>query len=249
MDAPAKTITPPLLEASPASTLMSGMRILVVEDEAGLANSLVAGLKEECYAVDQTADGENAEFLAETNDYDLIVLDVMIPKIDGFQVCRDLRSRGAKTPILMLTALDSTRDKVKGLDSGADDYLAKPFSFDEFLARVRALLRRGPLFVVTTLEYADLKMDLVGHSLSRANRRVDLTPKEYGLMEFFMRNPERVISRSQLAEHVWDQYFDPLSNVIDVSVSHLRKKIETDGAMRVLHSVRGMGYILSDKPR
>jgi len=225
------------------------MRILVVEDEAGLANSLVAGLKEECYAVDHSADGENAEFLAETNDYDLIVLDVMLPKIDGFQVCRDLRSRGVKTPILMLTALDATSDKVKGLDSGADDYHAKPFSFEEFLARVRALLRRGPLFVITVLEYSDIKMDLVGHSVSRGDRRVELTPKEYGLLEFFLRNPERVISRSQLAEHVWDQYFDPLSNVIDVSVSHLRKKLEITGAPRVLHAVRGMGYILSSKPR
>jgi DNA-binding response OmpR family regulator len=225
------------------------MRILVVEDEPGLANSLVAGLKEECYAVDQTGDGESAEFLSETNDYDLIVLDVMIPKIDGFQVCRDLRSHNVKTPVLMLTALDATSDKVKGLDSGADDYLSKPFSFDEFLARVRALLRRGPLFVVTTLEYFDIKMDLVGRSVTRNGRRIDLTPKEYGLLEFFLRNPERVISRSQLAEHVWDQYFDPLSNVIDVSVSHLRKKIEIEGASRVLHSVRGMGYILSSKPR
>lgn len=232
-----------------ATTLVPSMRILVVEDEAGLANSLVAGLKEECYAVDHSGDGENAEFLAETNDYDLIVLDVMLPKIDGFQVCRDLRSRGVKTPILMLTALDSTADKVKGLDSGADDYLAKPFSFEEFLARVRALLRRGPLFVITVLEYSGIKMDLVGHSVNRGEQRVELTPKEYGLLEFFMRNPERVISRSQLAEHVWDQYFDPLSNVIDVSVSHLRKKLEANGAPRVLHAVRGMGYILSSKPR
>lgn len=230
-------------------TLMSNMRILVVEDEAGLANSLVAGLKEECYAVDQTSDGENAEFLGETNDYDLIVLDVMIPKMDGFQVCRVLRAREIKTPILMLTALDATADKVKGLDSGADDYLTKPFSFEEFLARVRALLRRGPTLVVTVLEYAGIRMDLVGHSVTRSGIPLDLTPKEYGLLEFFMRNPERVLSRAQLAEHVWDQYFDPLTNVIDVSVSHLRKKVELGGTTRVLHSVRGMGYILSDKPR
>jgi DNA-binding response OmpR family regulator len=238
-----------LSAAAGVPKLMSSMRILVVEDEAGLANSLVAGLKEECYAVDHTSDGESAEFIAETNDYDLIVLDVMIPKIDGFQVCRDLRTREVKTPILMLTALDATAEKVKGLDSGADDYLTKPFSFEEFLARVRALLRRGPSFVVTVLEYAGIKVDLVGHSVTKGESRLDLTPKEYGLLEFFMRNPERVLSRSQLAEHVWDQYFDPLTNVIDVSVSHLRKKIEVDGAPRVLHSVRGMGYILSDKPR
>ena len=230
-------------------TLMSSMRILVVEDEAGLANSLVAGLKEECYAVDHSADGQTAEFLAETNDYDLIVLDVMIPKMDGFQVCRVLRTREIKTPILMLTALDTTADKVKGLDSGADDYLTKPFSFEEILARVRALLRRGPTLMVTVLEYAGIRMDLVGHTASRGGSALDLTPKEYGLLEFFMRNPERVLSRAQLAEHVWDQYFDPLTNVIDVSVSHLRKKVEAGGSSRVLHSVRGMGYILSDRPR
>jgi two-component system, OmpR family, copper resistance phosphate regulon response regulator CusR len=220
------------------------MRILVVEDESGLANSLVAGLKEECYAVDRAGDGEEAEFLAETNDYDLIVLDLMIPKIDGFQVCRDIRDRSVATPVLMLTALDSVPDKVKGLDCGADDYLTKPFSFEEFLARVRALLRRGPLTVASVLNYKDIHMDLIGHSVTRDNKRIELTGKEYALLEFFLRNPERIISRSQLAEHVWDQYFDPLSNVIDVSISHLRKKIEADGSPRVLHSVRGMGYIM-----
>jgi DNA-binding response OmpR family regulator len=225
---------------------MDDMRILVVEDETGLANSIVAGLKEERYAVDHAIDGENAEFLAETNEYDLIVLDVMLPKLDGFQVCRDLRNRNVKTPILMLTALDGTADKVKGLDSGAEDYLTKPFSFEEFLARVRALLRRGPLVARTTLEYVDIRMDLIAHAVTRAGRRIDLTGKEYGLLEYFLRNPGRVISRSQLAEHVWDQYFDPMSNVIDVSVSHLRKKLETEGSTRVLRSVRGMGYILKD---
>jgi two-component system copper resistance phosphate regulon response regulator CusR len=226
---------------------MSEMRILVVEDEAGLANSLVAGLKEECYAVDRAADGEEAEFLAETNDYDLIVLDVMIPKRDGFQVCRELRSHNVKTPILMLTALDSIAEKVKGLDSGADDYMTKPFSFEEFLARVRALLRRGPLVAATTLDYADVHMDLIAHTVERAGRRIELTAKEYSLLEYFLRNPERIISRSQLAEHVWDQHFDPLSNVIDVSISHLRKKLEANGESRLLHSVRGMGYILKAK--
>ena len=220
------------------------MRILVVEDETGLANSLVAGLKEECYAVDRAGNGEEAEFLAETNDYDLIVLDLMIPKIDGFQVCRDIRERKVVTPILMLTALDSVPDKVKGLDCGADDYLTKPFSFEEFLARVRALLRRGPLTVASALDYKDIHMDLIGHAVTREGKRIELTGKEYALLEFFLRNPERIISRSQLAEHVWDQYFDPLSNVIDVSISHLRKKIEVEGKARVLHSVRGMGYIM-----
>jgi DNA-binding response OmpR family regulator len=144
----------------------------------------------------------------------------------------------------MLTALDSVPDKVKGLDCGADDYLTKPFSFEEFLARVRALLRRGPLTVANALDYKDIHMDLIGHSVFRGDRRVELTGKEYALLEFFLRNPERIVSRSQLAEHVWDQYFDPLSNVIDVSISHLRKKIEAVDRTRVLHSVRGMGYIL-----
>ncbi len=226
---------------------MAEMRILVVEDENSLANSIVAGLKEERYAVDRAADGEQAEFLAETNDYDLIVLDVMLPKIDGFQVCRDLRAREVKTPILMLTALDATADKVKGLDSGAEDYLTKPFSFEEFLARVRALMRRGPLVAQTTLAYSDVTMDLLSRTVTRAGRSLELTAKEHSLLEYFLRNPERVVSRSQLAEHVWDQYFDPLSNVIDVSVSHLRKKLEADGGSRLLHSIRGMGYILKDK--
>ena len=220
------------------------MRILVVEDESGLANSLVAGLKEECYAVDRAGEGDEAEFLAETNDYDLVVLDVMIPKVDGFEVCRHLRDRRVTTPILMLTALDSVADKVKGLDCGADDYLTKPFSFEEFLARVRALLRRGPLVGASKLEYGDVLMDLIAHAVSRNGKKVDLTGKEYALLEFFLRNPERIVSRSQLAEHVWDQYFDPLSNVIDVSISHLRKKLEGDGGSRLVHSVRGMGYIL-----
>lgn len=228
---------------------MTEMRILVVEDETGLANSIVAGLREERYVVDRAADGEEAEFLAETNEYDLIVLDLMLPKINGFQVCRDLRDHEIKTPILMLTALDATADKVRGLDSGAEDYLTKPFSFDEFLARVRALLRRGPLMISTSLEYADVMIDLLSHAVTRAGHRVELTAKEYALLEYFLRNPERVIGRSQLAEHVWDQYFDPLSNVIDVSVSHLRKKLEARGGSRLLHSVRAMGYILSDKQR
>jgi DNA-binding response OmpR family regulator len=228
---------------------MTEMRILVVEDETGLANSIVAGLREERYVVDRAADGEEAEFLAETNEYDLIVLDIMLPKINGFQVCRDLRDHEVKTPILMLTALDATADKVRGLDSGAEDYLTKPFSFDEFLARVRALLRRGPLMISTSLEYADVMIDLLSHAVTRAGQRVELTAKEYALLEYFLRNPERVIGRSQLAEHVWDQYFDPLSNVIDVSVSHLRKKLEARGGSRLLHSVRAMGYIMSDKQR
>ncbi len=219
----------------------------MVEDETGLAHSIVAGLKEECYAVDRAADGEDAEFLAETNDYDLIVLDIMLPKINGLQVCQDLRSRNVKTPILMLTALDTTADKVKGLDSGAEDYLTKPFSFEEFLARVRALLRRGPLVASTALEYSDVRMDLLSHTVTRGDVRIELTAKEYALLEYFLRNPKRVISRSQLAEHVWDQYFDPLSNVIDVSVSHLRKKLEAGGGSRLLHSIRAMGYIISDK--
>jgi DNA-binding response OmpR family regulator len=223
---------------------MVAVRILVVEDETGLANSLVAGLKEERYAVDRAADGEETDFLAQTNSYDLIVLDVMIPKVDGITVCRNLRGRGVETPILMLTALDSTADKVKGLDSGADDYLSKPFSFEEFLARVRALLRRGPPVVATTLGYCDVHMDLISHTVTRSGHGIDLTAKEYSLLEFFMRNPERVVTRSQLAEHVWDQFFDPLSNVIDVSVSHLRKKLEEHGGPRLLHSIRGMGYIM-----
>jgi DNA-binding response OmpR family regulator len=222
-------------------------RILIVEDEVGVAASIAAGLREERYTIDIAPDGEEAEFMAETNSYDLIILDLILPKKNGFEVCRSIRKRGVKIPVLMLTALDSTSDKVKGLDCGADDYLTKPFAFDEFLARVRALLRRGPLQVLTALDYADLHLDLLTHRVTRAGQEIELTAKEYALLDYFMRSPEQVLTRTQLAEHVWDQNFDPFSNVIDVSVSHLRKKIEVGGQPRLIHAVRGMGYILKAK--
>ena len=209
--------------------------------------SISRGLREAAYIVDQAGTGAQALTMAADTDYDAIILDVLLPGKSGIVVCRTLREQGSQVPILMLTALDATADKVKGLDSGAEDYMTKPFSFEEFLARVRALLRRGPLVASTTLEYSDVNMDLLSHAVTRNGARIDLTAKEYTLLEYFLRNPERVISRSQLAEHVWDQYFDPLSNVIDVSVSHLRKKIEANGGSRLLHSIRAMGYILSDK--
>lgn len=222
-------------------------RILIVEDEVGLAASIAAGLREERHAVDLAPDGEEAEFMAGVNDYDLIVLDLILPKKSGFEVCRAMRKGGLKTPILMLTALDSVSDKVKGLDCGADDYLTKPFSFEEFLARVRALLRRGPLLTLTALEYADVHVDLLTHRVTRAGQEIELTAKEYALLEYFLRNPERVVTRTQLAEHVWDQNFDPFSNVIDVTIGHLRRKIEAGGQPRLIHSLRGMGYILKVK--
>jgi DNA-binding response OmpR family regulator len=222
-------------------------RILIVEDETGLAASIAAGLREERHIVDIAPDGEEAEFRAGAGCYDLIVLDLILPKKSGFDVCRSLRESGLKTPILMLTALDSISDKVKGLDCGADDYLTKPFSFEELLARVRALLRRGPLQTLTALDYADVHLDLLTHQVIRAGREIELTAKEYALLEYFMRNPERVLTRTQLAEHVWDQNFDPFSNVIDVTVNHLRKKIEAGGQPRLIHAVRSMGYILKAK--
>jgi len=219
-------------------------RILVVEDEIGLAASIVAGLREERYVADIAPDGEEAQFMAETNEYDLIILDLILPKKSGFEVCRSIRESGVKAPILMLTALDSVSDKVKGLDCGADDYLTKPFSFDELLARARALLRRGRLQTLTALDYADVRLDLITHRVTRAGQEIELTAKEYALLEYFMRNSERVLTRTQLAEHVWDQNFDPYSNVIDVTVGHLRKKIDASGQARLIHAVRGMGYIL-----
>jgi DNA-binding response OmpR family regulator len=219
-------------------------RILVVEDEVGLATSIAAGLREERYVADLAPDGAEAQFLAETHEYDLIILDLILPKKSGFEVCRSLRKNAVKTPILMLTALDSISDKVKGLDCGADDYLTKPFSFDELLARVRALLRRGPLQALTALDYGEVHVDLLTHRVTRASREIELTAKEYALLEYFMRNPERVLTRAQLAEHVWDKSFDPFSNVIDVTVGHLRKKIAVSSQSKLIHAVRGMGYIL-----
>jgi len=230
----------------PFNATVSRMKILIVEDEERVAHFIQKGLKEEGHAVDVSYDGEDGEFLAEINDYDLIILDLMLPKKNGITVCRELRASGVATPILMLTARDSVEDKVRGLDAGADDYLAKPFAFEELLARVRALLRRQSDNKSPILSMADLKLDPISRRVSRNEIPIRLTTKEYALLEYLLRNPNKVLSRTLIGEHVWDMNFDPESNVIDVYISHLRAKIDKGHDTPLLHTLRGQGYLLSD---
>lgn len=221
------------------------MRILIVEDEHKVARFLERGLREESYAVDVARDGEAGLYLAQINDYDVIVLDILLPKKDGMQLLQELRAAGSTARVLMLTAKDGIRDRVRGLDAGADDYLTKPFAFEEFLARIRALLRRGPAQAAhSTLQVADLVMNLASRQVLRGDKQILLTTKEYALLEYLMRHPNQVISRTEIGEHVWDQNFDPFTNVIDVYVHYLRDKIDKGFAVRLIHTVRGVGYIL-----
>jgi len=225
------------------------MKILVVEDEERVAQFIQKGLKEEGHAVDVSYDGEDGGFLAEVNDYDLILLDVMLPKKNGISVCREIRARGVVTPVLMLTARDSVEDRVRGLDAGADDYLVKPFAFEELLARVRALLRRRSDSKTPTLQLADLELDPITRLVTRSGKPIRLTTKEYSLLEYLLRNANKVLSRTLIGEHVWDMNFDPESNVIDVYISHLRNKIDKGHDLPLLHTMRGQGYLLSaDSP-
>jgi DNA-binding response OmpR family regulator len=223
------------------------MRLLVVEDERKVASFIRQGLQEEGYAVELAADGEEAlALILDGPPYDLIVLDVMLPKRDGFGVVRAMRGRGLQTPVLLLTARDSVTDRVAGLDLGADDYLTKPFAFDELLARVRALLRRGHGQRVPLLKVGSLTLDPATRRVTRGNRRIELTAREYALLECFMRNVGRVLSRPQLAERVWGLDFDSGSNVVDVYVGYLRRKIDGPGEPRLLHTLRGTGYVLKE---
>lgn len=222
------------------------MKILVVEDEERVAQFIQKGLKEEGHAVDVAYDGEEGGFLAEVNDYDLIILDLMLPKKNGLQTCKEIRDHGVNTPVLMLTARDSVEDKVRGLDAGADDYLPKPFAFEELLARVRALLRRQSESKTPTLKIADLELDPMSRQVTRSGKAIRLTTKEYALLEYLLRNPKKVLSRTLIGEHVWDMNFDPESNVIDVYVSHLRTKVDKGFEPPLIHTLRGQGYILSD---
>jgi len=224
------------------------MKILVVEDEERVAQFIQKGLKEEGHAVDVSYDGEDGGFLAEVNDYDLIILDLMLPKKNGLQTCKEIRDHGVNTPVLMLTARDSVEDKVRGLDAGADDYLPKPFAFEELLARVRALLRRQSESKTPTLKIADLELDPMSRQVTRSGKPIRLTTKEYALLEYLLRNPKKVLSRTLIGEHVWDMNFDPESNVIDVYVSHLRTKVDKGFEPPLIHTLRGQGYILSDDP-
>ena len=221
------------------------MRILLVEDEARVAGFVAKGLREQSYAVDVAGDGESALYQLAINTYDLVVLDVLLPIKDGHTVCRELRSSGVRTPILMLTALGSVDDRVTGLDCGADDYLIKPFDFKELLARIRALLRRSADLRPGVIRIDDLALDTASHAATRAGRSVSLTAKEYALLEFLALNQDRVVGREQIAEHVWDESFDPLSNIIDVYIKRLRGKLDSGAARRLIHTRRGEGYIMT----
>ena len=220
------------------------MRILLVEDEPRMANVIAKGLREQSYAVDVAQDGEEGLYQTSVNDYDLIVLDVLLPHTDGFDVCRELRKRGNVTPVLMLTARAAIDDRITGFDAGADDYLTKPFSFRELLARIRALLRRDPQLRPDVLEIGDLVVDSANHRVSRAGIEVQLTAKEYALLEYLARRAGQLVSRAEIAAHVWDDSFDPFSNSIEVYMNRLRKKIDGSNRTKLLHTRRGEGYIL-----
>jgi DNA-binding response OmpR family regulator len=221
------------------------VRILVVEDEHKLAGVLKRGLEEHGYAVDVAYDGDDGLTMATAAPYDLIVLDIMLPKLDGLSLCNLLRAQKLHMPVLMLTARDAIDDRVAGLDSGADDYLTKPFAFRELLARVRALLRRDGLSARDpVLRIADLQIDTVSHEVRRGGKLIELTSKEYAILEYFARNPNRVLTRTQIAEHVWDFDFLSMSNVIDVYIGYLRRKLGDDTEPRLLRTIRGTGYQL-----
>ena len=222
------------------------MRILVVEDEKRLAEVIKKGLVEEGYSVDVAYDGAEGQYMAENASYDLVILDIMLPKKDGVTICQELRTRGINIPILMLTAKDSVEDRVKGLDSGADDYLVKPFAFSELVARVRALLRREALSKASKLQVGDLVMDTLTREVWRGDKKIELTTKEYALLEYFMRHPNMVVTRTMLMEKVWDYDFEGLSNVIDVYIRRLRLKLDEEGEESIIETVRGAGYRLRE---
>jgi two-component system, OmpR family, copper resistance phosphate regulon response regulator CusR len=223
------------------------MRILVIEDEKKMAGFLKKGLQEAGYSVDVAESGSAAEALAADNVYDLVILDVMLPDKNGIDIARQLRADTYAGPIIMLTALSGTKDKVRGLDAGADDYLTKPFAFDELLARVRALLRRKESKGEPVLRFSDVEMNLVTRQVARAGNAVSLTPKEFSLLEYFLRNSNRPVSRVSISEHVWDVHFDSESNVIDVYINMLRKKIDQPFEKKLIHTVVGFGYVLREE--
>ena len=222
------------------------MRILVVEDERRLATIIKKGLAEEGFAVDLAFDGEDGQFMAESEPYDLIVLDLMLPKIDGLTICKNLRKKNLKTPILILTAKTTLEDKVAGLDSGADDYLTKPFSFLELRSRIHALIRRSREHPSPILKIADLIVDPLKHIATRNKNKINLTPKEFSILELLLRHKNEVVSRTMILEHVWDYNFEGLSNVVDVFVAALRKKIDNRAKVKLIHTLHGVGYKISN---
>jgi len=222
------------------------MRILIVEDERRLSNVIKKGFVEDGFAVDQAFDGEEGQYLAEGEQYDLIVLDIMLPKMDGLHLCRELRKKNIKIPILMLTAKSTTEDKVAGLDSGADDYITKPFSFVEFRSRVHALIRRSHQETSPTLRIEDLEVDPLKHIVKRGGKTINLTPKEFAVLELLLRHKSEVVSRTMIIEHVWDYNFDGMSNVVDVFVVALRKKIDSGSKKKLIQTIHGVGYKVGD---
>jgi DNA-binding response OmpR family regulator len=222
----------------------ASVRVLIAEDDPGVQRFVAKGLKEQAYAVDTVATGPDALEQAEINSYDVIILDVMLPGLSGFEVCRRLREAGLKIPVLMLTARDAVEDRIAGLDHGADDYLTKPFEFRELLARLRALLRRPSELKPAQLSVANLTLDTAAQVATRGDRRISLTHKEYALLEYLVRNTGRIIGRAEIAEHVWDEHFDPFSNLIEVYVNRLRRKIDAPRETPLLHTKRGAGYML-----
>lgn len=222
------------------------MRILIIEDEQRLSNTIKKGLVEEGFAVDQAYDGHEGQYLAESEDYDLIILDVMLPKIDGVALCRNLRDKNIKTPVLMLTAKTTVEDKVRGLDSGADDYMTKPFSFVELKSRIQALLRRGKQDISPVLSISDLTLDPLKHKVERAGKTISLTPKEFAVLEFLMRHKEEIVTRTMIIEHVWDYNFDSLSNIVDVYVTAIRRKVDKGTKVKLVHTIHGVGYQLDE---
>ena len=221
------------------------MRILLVEDEPSAAKMLAKGLREHSYAVDLAFDGESALELGHINEYDLIILDLMLPLKNGIDVCRELRSSGGTMPILMLTARDAVESRIEGLDAGADDYLVKPFDFHELLARVRALLRRQPVLRSETIGLSDLSINTLARQVRRSGITIELTAKEYALLEYLASRAGEVVTRSDIAEHVWDDHFDPFSNLIEVYIQRLRRKIDDDHEVKLIRTRRGTGYLLT----
>ena len=223
------------------------MRVLIVEDEAEVGDLVARAIQEAAWAADVVGTGVAGLEALAVNDYDLAILDVGLPDLDGFEVCRRWRARGGSTPILLLTARDALGDRVSGLDAGADDYLTKPFAVEELLARLRALARRPPHALGVTLKFGDLELDTSSRLARRAGRELQLTAREYALLEFLLRNASRVVTRSQILEHVWDDNFDPVGNVIEVLIGRVRRKVDAAGLTPLIHTVRGAGYVLTDR--